>query len=324
MSKRINAECTIADVEMKRQKIHEDSIVHSRVDLNVKFSEKDAAKLLGAMWDNVKKKWYAPSNCQNIDILKQKYTVSSGTDQCNVDKRKIEAELQFWDDTDEPTDDGNYEKVYLGVNFDDKTDAKMLGAMWDTTATKWYIPSNSANVKVLTDKYPINLTPIHLIGENRSFGSNELYVDLVPKECWFTNARFCIDACDWDRVFDHVTSRVSYTCECCEVDMKDNWSEMKINARWSFDEVTKIQKLMRLVAVCNKCHKSTYMSKKDKVESSAHLSTVRGFSAIETTKHIQEAFAMWGKRNCIKWTLDTTLLTDNGIKLRPPAKKQFQ
>jgi len=36
-------------------------MVNSKTYLNVPFSQKDAAKVLGAKWDAGKKKWYAPS-----------------------------------------------------------------------------------------------------------------------------------------------------------------------------------------------------------------------------------------------------------------------
>lgn len=36
------------------------------------------------------------------------------------------------------------------------------------------------------------------IDEDRNFGGYELYIDLIPKSCWFTNVRYCIKSNDWD------------------------------------------------------------------------------------------------------------------------------
>jgi len=52
-------------------------MVNSKIYLNVPFSQKDAAKALGAKWDAGKKKWYAPNG---LDIaLFEKWNQSSGT-----------------------------------------------------------------------------------------------------------------------------------------------------------------------------------------------------------------------------------------------------
>ena len=32
----------------------------------------------------------------------------------------------------------------------------------------------------------------NLINEDRYYGGDELYIDLIPKSCWFTNVRYCI------------------------------------------------------------------------------------------------------------------------------------
>ena len=38
------------------------------------------------------------------------------------------------------------------------------------------------------------------IGEDRNFGGNELFIDLIPQSCWFKNARSNIDRSNWDYV----------------------------------------------------------------------------------------------------------------------------
>jgi len=48
--------------EKKRQEDLNALLNKSRVYLNVKYEDKDEAKLMGAKWDTEKKKWYAPHN----------------------------------------------------------------------------------------------------------------------------------------------------------------------------------------------------------------------------------------------------------------------
>jgi hypothetical protein len=44
-------------------------------------------------------------------------------------------------------------RVYLKVCYDDKDDAKSLGAWWDADKKKWYAPNNSTRYTALIDKY---------------------------------------------------------------------------------------------------------------------------------------------------------------------------
>jgi len=44
-------------------------------------------------------------------------------------------------------------RVYLKVNYDDKDDAKIMGARWNPEKKQWYAPNNSAKYKALIDKY---------------------------------------------------------------------------------------------------------------------------------------------------------------------------
>lgn len=53
--------------------VKNDKEISSKIYLNVKFSEKDEAKSLGARWDSNKKKWYTYDNNTNKDKLIQQY-----------------------------------------------------------------------------------------------------------------------------------------------------------------------------------------------------------------------------------------------------------
>jgi len=80
--------------------------------LDVPFSDKDAVKALGARWDGTKTAWYVP-NGVDIEPFK-KWINGSGSK--------------------------TIKKITLNVPFDDKDEAKRLGARWDGKA--WYIMSN--------------------------------------------------------------------------------------------------------------------------------------------------------------------------------------
>ena len=44
-------------------------------------------------------------------------------------------------------------RVYLKVAYDNKDDAKIMGARWNPEKKQWYAPNNSAKYKELIKKY---------------------------------------------------------------------------------------------------------------------------------------------------------------------------
>jgi len=206
-------------------------------------------------------------------------------------------------------------KVYLAVSFSEKEHAKQLGARFDRDIKKWYILSNHSNLDELQEKWKINTEPLILTGEDRTYGGNELFIDLIPNTCWFTNVRYCTHSRDWDRLRDCVYSRVNNTCECCH----NKTNNIEAHERWHYDNDTKTQKLVRLVALCKMCHTTTHIGLagiKGKVsEALEHLKKVRNFTHEEAIEHNKQAFQAWRERNTIKWNLDLSLLTNNNIKL---------
>lgn len=214
-------------------------------------------------------------------------------------------------------------KEYISVLFEEKADAKSLGANWDREKKQWYIPSNISDVNKtkLRDKYKTNNQPIsELIGEDRTFGGSILFVDLIPKTCWFVNVRSCVVSRDWDRLRKFVYERVDYKCECCGINTKLHNIQLDAHERWCYDEETNTQKLIRLIALCHACHQATHFglatAKGKKNEAFKHLQNVRSFTEDECNHHIDEAFKIWRDRCKYTWNLDISLIHNNGIKTK--------
>ena len=89
----------------------------NRLYLDVPFHEKNDAKKLGAKWDQDARKWYAPE------------PVSSQL-------------VSTWGPGAPPRPKKRTVKLYLDVPFEDKDEAKLLGARWDRNAVKWYTQPN--------------------------------------------------------------------------------------------------------------------------------------------------------------------------------------
>jgi hypothetical protein len=220
------------------------------------------------------------------------------------------------------------DREYISVLFEEKDDAKGLGAKWDGQKKQWYIPGNinETNKLLLQRKYKTNNEPIlELIGEDRTFGGNELFVDLIPSTCWFTNVRYCIHPRDWDRVRNFVYERVNYTCECCGIHTKTHNIQLDAHERWLYDNATHTQKLIRLVALCYDCHQTTHIGlagiKGKRYEAMKHLQTIRKFTEEECSKHVEEAYEIWRDRCKFEWILDISLIENNNITLSKSLNK---
>ena len=208
-------------------------------------------------------------------------------------------------------------KTYLAVPFSEKDEAKSLGAQWDQDKKQWYASNNETH---LIERWKINEGSVDLTGEDRLYGGNDLFVDLIPSSCWFTNVRYCVHPAEWDRLSQHIYERNNYICECCGAR-----SQLEAHERWDYNHETQTQKLVRLVALCQQCHQTTHMgyarTQGRGEEAILHLKHVRNFTESEITNHIKEAYDLWRERNKFDWHLDLSLITSNGIKLAKTVHK---
>ena len=201
------------------------------------------------------------------------------------------------------------------VPYAEKDAAKRMGAKWAPYMKVWYAPTAKVanNMATRWDKFDIDNPLTEIIGEDRTFGGDELFVDLIPRSCWFKNARTNISGVDWKRVRDLVVKRVQSRCECC------GGHGVDVHERWEYDNEHHCQILRRLVLLCKACHESTHMGfagisgRRD--EAMQHLRTVRGISHQEADAHCCTAFDTWHERNNIEWTLDISILTTSGISV---------
>ena len=219
------------------------------------------------------------------------------------------------------TTDNNYNRTYIAVSYGEKEDAKILGAKWDREKRCWYAPNNEPE---LLEKYPIKKEKIkNFKNKNINFGGNRLFVDLIPRSCFFTNARYCIHPGDWERVKNYVHERAESKCECCQ-----SRKNLETHERWHYNNKTETQKLMRLIALCQQCHQSTHMGYANTQgrgnEAKKHLKKVRKFTDDEVESHVIDAFDIWSLRNNTDWHLDLSLLIDNGIRLTKTVDKKYR
>jgi hypothetical protein len=210
--------------------------------------------------------------------------------------------------------------VYLDVAYADKDAAKALGARWDPQARRWYDPRPpSPGLERWAARVEV---PELLPGEDRSFGAG-LFVDLVPRSCWFTNVRSCVTPADWERLRRPVLRRAGHRCEACgdgEDRTMQRWLE--VHERWHYDQHAGVQALRRLICLCSPCHLVThfgYANVTGRTEQAfTHLRRVTGMDDAQARAHVHAAENLWVDRSARTWTLDLGMLTGAGITVRRP------
>jgi len=234
--------------------------------------------------------------------------------------------------------------IYLHVPFEQKDDAKSMGAKWDPEKKLWYAPDE--NFKQLIEKYSAlvpkkstsvkkfnsnntNCTgndekeppkPLVIIGENRRFGGNELYVDILPKGSNISIRRLLNDN-DFGRLRNVLVKRVAYRCECCSEEcISSERKYLEVCEMFSFNFNTHVQRLERLIALCKKCYTTTRLL--DKGVALEHLMEINGLDREDAKQHIYEAFDGWKARSEIKWSVDLSIITNSGLHLCSEKKKE--
>ena len=155
--------------------------------------------------------------------------------------------------------------------------------------------------------------PLTLPGEDRAFGGNNLFVDLVPKTAWFTNVRSQVSRADWDLLRKHIYARAGHRCEVCGAT-----GRLEAHERW--DYFRNVQTLKRLIALCPACHEATHFGLaevrgRDRA-ALAHLMQVNDWSRVQALDHVDRAFLLWAERSKQKWDIDLGMLLAVGIKVK--------
>lgn len=209
--------------------------------------------------------------------------------------------------------------VYFKVEEKKEEEARQCGGEYDRRIKRWYANSAISYLQMVK-LFKVDDPIVKIIGEDREFGGDELFVDMIPRSSWYHNLRSYIKRRDWERIRKYVCERVENKCECCGCDEEKNGRALDCHERWEYDESKGSQKLMRLVALCQRCHEVTHIGyaeiKGRMFEAYTHLKTVRNFTDNECEIHIRIAYYKWLERNMIAWKLDLSVLDQNNIKYK--------
>lgn len=128
--------------------------------LEVPYREKNYAKSIGAKWDQEAKSWYAPAGT-DLNAF-EKWLPKHNEQQATQTIEQPAPEMAIpQQETTKYIERPAQEKTYLAVPYEDKDDARALGARWDNEAKCWYAPEG-ADMTQLNQWLPKdNLTIAH-------------------------------------------------------------------------------------------------------------------------------------------------------------------
>lgn len=149
----------------------------------------------------------------------------------------------------------------------------------------------------------------------------KLTIELVPKTCWFSNLRSNLDAADWTRLKRMTSAKAGARCEICG-GRGPQWP-VECHEIWRYDDISKIQTLAGLVALCPACHECKHIglaTVRGRVDQAVeHLARVNGISVQEATAYVDACFVKWEERSFFLWRLDLSWLEQFGIS---PVKER--
>jgi hypothetical protein len=217
--------------------------------------------------------------------------------------------------------------IYLTVSYDQKEEAKSLGAKWDASKKLWYAPDETYTKLIeqfgsLVPKPPRVTKQQHespsktlvIIGENRKYGGDELFVDLQPKDSNICLRRILTDT-DFSTLRQLVVKRVAYKCEFCDKEcLAKDKKFLEVCERFSYNTKTNTQKLERILGLCKECYSTVKVS--DKEVALGHLMDINNLDKEDAKQHIKDAYTLWKSRCLINWNVDLSIITDSGLCLK--------
>lgn len=146
----------------------------------------------------------------------------------------------------------------------------------------------------------------------------KLKVELVPRSAWWENVRSNVTRGEWEKCKRYVKERSSSRCEICGGVGKRY--PVDCHEIWEYDELTGVQKLVDLIALCPSCHEVKHLGRAFATGNAAraleHLAAVNEWSMVTVEAYAHMVLKQWEARSQIRWELDISFLEQIGVKTR--------
>jgi len=244
----------------------------------VPYPERYRASNLGAKWDSKVKKWFIPD-----ELL------------ANGDMARLSDLNRL------------YAFEYLAVEFAQKDHVKALGAKWDSPNKKWYTLKSNPNYSKL-EEYLESTEKIEDF-------INEDYDNELPYLAFseLTLLQDAMEYKDYLRLDDYIRTRSEGECQLC-LDKNIHKMDMTLCEVYEFTPEENRKKLIRLFTTCKECRNLYKFGIKTK--NPEYLMKLADMTFDEATEYIQKQADKKLELDQIKWDLDLSIITENGLKLK--------
>jgi 5-methylcytosine-specific restriction endonuclease McrA len=138
----------------------------------------------------------------------------------------------------------------------------------------------------------------------------KLEIELVPKTSFFNNVRSIVTSKQWDILRKECYKKANYKCEICGGG--GNNYPVECHEIWEYDDDKYIQKLVRLIALCPRCHEVKHFGRAKIMGNSNralnHLIKVNGINKEFAISYIGQVFETWKLRSKHGWKIDISYL----------------
>lgn len=140
-----------------------------------------------------------------------------------------------------------------------------------------------------------------------------LTIELVPKSCWFSNLRDHLTDDQWREVKLTTFKKADNRCEVCN-GVGEKWP-VECHEVWEYDDIRKVQKLVRTIALCPSCHQVKHIGMAmvtghyDLARS--HFAAINKLTMRQVDRYIDKAFNLFDERSEYSWTLDISWINNN-------------
>jgi len=144
----------------------------------------------------------------------------------------------------------------------------------------------------------------------------KLTIELVPTTCSFSNVRSQVSKKTWDKLRKQSYSDANNKCEICfSSGRKQGYKhDVECHEMWEYDDENKIQKLVKLISLCPRCHQVKHIGRttvvgKQKI-ALKHLELINNWNHKQVVQYLADAFITHRWRSNWYWSLDISVLTD--------------
>lgn len=139
-------------------------------------------------------------------------------------------------------------------------------------------------------------------------------VELIPSSSWHASLANLLVPASW-RIVRETTAFRAGSCEDCG----SQW-RLECHERWSYDDVARIQRLDGFEALCGACHQTRHLGfasvRGHYAEACARLAAIERLAPHEVKPFCDEVFRRFELRSTVAWSLDLTLLSGHGLRIK--------